>query len=92
MTLSSLIVFEPIPATQQDTFQLLLQDREWVQAQFVTIMNTAGFGDRPIVGTIACPPPRGDVRWNPNTTRPVAATGRVSLGEAVSRVRSPPTR
>lgn len=92
MMSSTVIALEPRPATQQDTLQLLLQDREWVQTQFVTIMNTAGFGDRPIVGTIAYPPHRENLRWGANAKPPAAATGRVHTGEPVSRVRSPPAR
>ncbi len=82
-------VVDPAPATRQDTLALLLQDREWVAAQFAAIMTASGFGDRVIVGTLPDPPhdrvPRvrdGNPWWHPSRR----------LVGAAPRVRSPPGR
>lgn len=81
---------QDIPAVaEQDTLTELLQDREWVAAQFAAIMTASGFGDRVIVGTLPDPPHDrrrrvrdGNPRWRRSTRR----TG------AAPRVRSPPGR
>ena len=90
MMLQTTLVLEPTSATQQDTLEVLLQDREWVEAEFAAIMNIAGFGDRIIVGTIPCSPHRDRVRWTHNATSNVAARSRIRTRQSGSRVRSPP--
>ncbi len=89
MILDTATAVTATPATQQDTLALLLQDREWVAAQFAAIMTASGFGDRVIVGTLPDPPhdrrPRvryGNPRWHRSRRRVTAAP----------RVRSPPGR
>jgi len=88
--LSTTALLEPIPETQQDTLELLLQDREWIQAQFAAIMNASGFGDRLIVGTIPCPPYSDRVRWASDPNRAVVAASWLRMASSGSRVRSPP--
>lgn len=79
------------PATQQDTLELLLQDREWVTAQFAAIMTACGFGDRVILETLPCPPHNhvsrvwgGKPGWR--------LVDRLPAARVRSRVRSPPDR
>ena len=91
MMLQTTIVVEP-SAAQQNTLELLLQDRGRVETEFAAIMNAAGFGDRLIVATFPCPPHPDRVRWISNARRDVAAKVRMRTREARSRVRSPPGR
>ncbi len=90
MILEITIDAQPRPGTQQDTLELLLQDRDWVAAQFAAIMTSSGFGDRVIAGTLPSSWSLGRrrgteaPRWLPQTRRPIRG--------AVARVRSPPAR
>lgn len=82
---------DPTPATQQDTLELLLQDPEWVTAQFEAIMTVSGFDDRVILGTLPDPPHDHISRIyarNPGW-RPL---DRLTAARVSSRVRSPPGR
>jgi len=39
--------------TDQVLLELLLEDSEWVDAQFEAIMAASGIGDRPLAGTLS---------------------------------------
>lgn len=84
-------IIDSPPTAQQDTLELLLQDREWVTAQFAAIMTTSGFGDRVTLGNLPDQPHDrtsrirgGNPGWRP--------LDRVPTGRVRSRVRSPPDR
>ncbi len=85
---TTLTTVDPAQATQQAILASLLQDQEWVAAQFAAIMTASGFGDRVIVGTLSGPPQYRDPRADYEDARhPVNRLPAAGVG---SRVRSPP--
>lgn len=79
------------PATRTDPLELLLEDREWVTAQFAAIMKASGFRDRVIIETLADPPHRR-VRWVRHGHPGWRSLGGTPVTRVASRVRSPPGR
>lgn len=90
MRLTDTIIVEPNPDTVEDTLKLLLDDREWVQAEFAAILNASGFGDRLIVGTTPRPAHRERVPWTLNAIPGQGEMTRFRTTTSRSRVRSPP--
>ncbi len=91
MTTQNAIAMEVDPDVRQDDLELLLQDRNWVAAEFAAIMRTSGWGHRLIVGTMPLPT-RDRVTSSPDTSQRVLARCRRRSTSPRSRVRSPPGR
>lgn len=91
MITDTIAATDPTSATQQDTLTVLLQDREWVDAQFATIMIASGFGDRVIVGVLP-DPPHGERRRIRDGSPSWRDQERVPPAALRSRIRSPPVR
>ncbi len=88
MILETVAVLPPAPPTQPETLELL-QDREWIAAEFAAIMTASGFGDRVVVGTLREPPPdQARLSCEPDLRRSLSRR----FVRAVPRVRSPPAR
>lgn len=90
MTLHDALAVEAETDIQQDTVELLLQDRNWVEAEFAAIMNASGLGDRLIVATMPTPPKRDRRASTPDTSCRGPGARRFRSKTPGSRVRSPP--
>lgn len=82
---------ESIPRTEQDTLESLLQDWEWLEAEFAAIMTVSGFGDRVVIATLAPREPELASRRR-ERDRGFSAAIRVSEMRRQPKVRSPPDR
>lgn len=91
MILDTATAAQTAPETRQDTLELLLQDREWVAAQFAGIMTASGFGDRVAVGTLP-PLPQRFGRGSAWRSPPWRPSTQVAIRGTAARVRSPPGR
>ena len=80
----------PMPATEPDLLELLMQDREWVEAEFQAILKASGLGDPLAIGTVRRPPRRFASTGPRHQTRPGEHARWLRTTPTESRVRSPP--
>lgn len=78
------------PDSRPGSLTLLMQDRDWVTAQFKAIMSLSGLGDRVIVGVFPERPADNDPRAGDEHPQ-WPATNRYSAARASPKERSPPT-
>jgi len=84
------LIAEPVPEVEQDTLEVLLRDRHWVEAEFAAIMRASGFDDRLVVGTIPSPRFRNPFWTTGERMRRPREVGGFRPTKRDSRVRSPP--
>ena len=89
MTSAAIIDLHSGPDVQLDVLEILLQDRDWVDAEFAAIMNISGFGHRTTVA-ILTPWEPAVARRHGKRNRIACASSSESSKRKHAKVRSPP--
>ena len=83
------LVAETRMSIEREAFELLIEDPEWVAAEFAAIMQVSGLRERLVLATVPRPR-RSFVTTGPPSRVGAALRPVVSSANAEYRVRSPP--